>query len=189
MQINKSVLSTYKWNTNSNRNSNRNSRVVLIWIWKVMYVFCVCLSIYSKWFICLNVLLFSIMICLYCYVWYWHGSIIFRFYFSVLFSGEHQNCQRLDYKPRFYHGICYDPVTHSLVIAQSDPPAVHVHSPDTLKKTRTISRDELGLSDADYIWALCCGDGKLYLAVGFGCVTSLRAYQVITTSSIHSLIT
>ena len=101
----------------------------------------------------------------------------------LLFSDEHQKSQHLDYEPRAYHGIPYDPLTHSLFIAQHHSTTVHVHSPHTLKKTCTISTEELGLSGGDYIHALCCSDGKLHLAVGDALsVTSLRVYQVITTS-------
>ena len=76
-----------------------------------------------------------------------------------------------------YHTITVAASGH-LMVAEYDPPAIHVHSMQGDHLT-TIQHREFELQGEDLIQGIrCSSDGLLHVATGVDCIDSLHAYKV-----------
>ena len=94
--------------------------------------------------------------------------------------GEHVSYKHLDNDPQQYSAMTSISRNH-VMVAQEHPPTVHIYQLPSGRTARTISHQELRLSNDDYLQGINFTGLLLYLAVGDRKVTettSLHTYKV-----------
>ena len=103
---------------------------------------------------------------------------------TISFPGHHIRHIQLSYTPAMYHAITVTASGH-LLVAEYDPPAIHVHSMQGDHLT-TIQHREFELQGEDLIQGIrCSSDGMLHVATGVDCIDSLHAYKVGSGTDEH----
>ena len=104
------------------------------------------------------------------------ASNIFLLYITI--TATHISYKHLDYHPHWYSSITSFN-SSSVIVAQYNPPAIHIHQLPHGETVRSIGHQELGLQETDYLHGVHYTGILLHLAVGgHSKRTSLHTFKV-----------
>ena len=105
----------------------------------------------------------------------WLYSVLLHY---IIIPGEHVSYKHLDYMPGRYSAITSLTNSHVMVAKWTLPAAVHIHQMPSGETVRSITLQELGLRETDFLPGVNFS-GLLNLAIGNGISTkSIHTYKV-----------
>ena len=106
------------------------------------------------------------------------SAAMFSMLHHFIIPGKHVSYKHLEYKPQHYSTIAAISSNH-VMVAQEHPPDVHIHQLPGGETVRTVSHQQLGLSNGDWLKGINFTGLLMHLAVGKKyTTTSLLTYKV-----------